>query len=127
MIILYRIGSVNEADAVSRHPDFFHPDDVHLRMLVEMSTFWWDEKVLDMCYQINDTGLLVLLADSISIDDDFLTKLKTAYFSCSYFANEKTRWKGHVLIKSFDGLYTYHDQLLIPRAYDTRSAYLVVN
>ena len=37
MSILYRKGSVNEADVVSRHPDFFHPDsDVHMRKPVEM-------------------------------------------------------------------------------------------
>jgi hypothetical protein len=36
MSILYRKGSVNEADDVTRQPDFFHPDDVHLRNLVEV-------------------------------------------------------------------------------------------
>ena len=30
MSILYREGSVNEADFVSHRPDFFHPDDVNL-------------------------------------------------------------------------------------------------
>ena len=39
----------------------------------------------------------------------------TEYSSCSYFADENTRWKGHGLIKSSDGLYTYHDRLVIPR------------
>ena len=37
------------------------------------------------------------------------------YSWCSYFADEKTRWKGYGLIKSSDGLYTYHDRLVIPR------------
>jgi hypothetical protein len=37
MIILHRKGSINEADFVSRRPDFFHRDtDVHMRMPVEM-------------------------------------------------------------------------------------------
>ena len=37
MSIIYRKGSINEADVVSRRPDFFHPDtDVHLHMPVEM-------------------------------------------------------------------------------------------
>jgi hypothetical protein len=37
MSIIDRKGSINEADAVSRRPDFIHPDtDVHLRRLVEM-------------------------------------------------------------------------------------------
>jgi hypothetical protein len=37
MSSIYRKGSINEADAMSRRPDFFHPDtDVHMRKLVEM-------------------------------------------------------------------------------------------
>jgi len=68
-----------------------------------------------MCYKSNETPLSVLSADIASVNDDFLTKLKTAYSACSYFADEKTRCKGHGLIKSSDGLYTYHDRLVIPR------------
>ena len=114
--ILYRKGSVNKADGVSRRLDFFHPDDVHLRRPVEMFALSWDGKVPDLCYQSNDIALLLLSADTVSVDDGFLTKLKTAYSSCSHFTDEKTRWKGHGLIKSFDGqLYTYHDRLVIPR------------
>ncbi len=37
-----------------------------------------------------------------------------AWYS-SYFVDEKTRWKGHGVIKSSDGLYTYHDRLVILR------------
>ena len=105
MRILYRKGSVNVADDVSRRPDFFNPDDVHLRKLVEMFALWWDGQVPHLCYQSNDIALLVLSADTLSVDDGFLTKLKNAYSSCSYFNNEKTRWKGQGLIKSSDGLY----------------------
>ena len=116
MSIICRKGSINEANVVSRRPDFFRPDtDAHLRMLVEMFALWWDGEVPYLCYQSNDTALLVLSTDTVSVDDDFLTKLKTAYFSCSYFADEKTRWKGHGLINSPNGLYTYHDRLVIPR------------
>jgi len=104
MSILYRKRSVNEADAVSRRPDFFHPDDVHLRKPVEMFALWRDGKVHDLCYQSNDTELFLLSADTVFVDDDFLIKLKSAYSSCPYFTHEKTRWKGHELIKSFDGL-----------------------
>ena len=101
---------------MSRRPDFFHPDnDVHLRRPLEMFALWWDKTVLDVCYQSNETPLLVLSADTVSVDDDFLTKLKKSYSSCSYFTEEKTRWKGHVLIKISNGLYTYHDRLAIPR------------
>jgi len=87
MSIIYRKVSINEADVVSWRPVFFHPDtDVHLRMPVEMFALWWDGEVLDLCYQSNETSLLVLLTDNVSVDDDFLTKLKTASSSCSYFS-----------------------------------------
>jgi hypothetical protein len=116
MSIIYRKGSMNESDALSRRLDFFHPDtDVHLRKPVGMFALWWDGKVPDLCYQSNETSLLVLSADTVSVDDGFLTKLETAYSSCSYFVHEKTRWKGHGLIKSSGGLYTYHDRLVILR------------
>ncbi len=116
MSILYRKGSVNEVGPVSRRPDFFHPDDVQLRMPAEIFALWWDGNVPNLCYQNNDTALLVLLADIVSVDDDFLTKLKSAYSSCPYFFDKiKARWKSHGLVKSSNGLYTYHDRLVIPR------------
>ena len=87
MSILYRKGSVNEVGPVSRRPDFFHPDDVQLRRPAEMFALWWDGNVPDLCYQNNDTALLVLSSDTVSVDDDFLTKLKSAYFSCPYFSD----------------------------------------
>ena len=86
-----------------------------MRGPVEMFALWWDGKVPDLCYQSNDTALLVLSADIVSANDNFPTKLKVSYSSCSYFADEKTRWKDHGLIKSSHGLYTYHDMLVIPR------------
>ena len=73
MSIIYRKGSVNKADAVSRCPDFFHPDDAHMRMIIEMFAFWWDGNVHDMCYLSNDTALLVIRADAVVVDDDFMT------------------------------------------------------
>ena len=89
---------------------------VNLRKPIEMFDLWFDGKVPDLClYQINDNQLLVLLVNTVSVDDGFLIKLKTAYSWCSYFADENTRWKGHGLIKSCDGLYNYHDRLVIPR------------
>ena len=65
----------------------------------------------------NDTALLVLSADTVYVDDDFLAKLKSAYSSCPHVSDEmKTRWKCHGLVKSSNnGLYTYHDRLVIPR------------
>jgi hypothetical protein len=42
--------------------------------------------------------------------------MKKAHSSCSHFSNKiKARLKGHGLIKSSNGLYTYHDMLVIPR------------
>jgi len=105
MSILYRKGSVTEADVVSLRPGFFHPDDVHLRRLIEMFALRWDRNVHDLCCQDNYDASLVISADTISVDDDFLTKLKNAHSACSHLFDEKIRWKGHVLIMFFDGLY----------------------
>jgi len=77
MSIIYRKRSVNEADVVLRRPDFFHLDDVYMRMPIEMFALWWDGELPDLCYQSNDIVLLVLSADTVSVDDDFLTKLRT--------------------------------------------------
>jgi hypothetical protein len=85
MSILYRKGSVNEADPLSRRPEFFHPDDVQLRRPAEMFALWWDANVPDLCYQNIDTILLVLSSDIVSVDDGFVIKLKSAYSSCPYF------------------------------------------
>ena len=59
-----------------------HPDNVHLHRLEEMFARWWDAKVLDLCYQSNDTSLLVLSTEIVSVDDDFLTNMITANSSC---------------------------------------------
>ena len=60
----------------------------------------------------NDNALLVFSTDIFSVDDDFLTKLNSAYSSCPYFSDEiKARWKSHGLVKSSNGFYTYHDRL----------------
>ena len=75
MSIVYREGFVDEADPVSRHPDFFHPDDVHLRKPAEMFALKWNVNIPDLCYESNDTILLVL-ADIISVDNHFMNKLK---------------------------------------------------
>jgi hypothetical protein len=56
-------------------PYFYHSDDVQLRRLAEMFALWWDGNVHDLCYQNNDTALLVLSAHNFSVDDAFLTKL----------------------------------------------------
>ncbi len=71
-----------------------------MRMLDEMFAHRWDGNVLDIWYQDNDTVFLVRLADTFSVDKDFFSKFKTTYSACSYFSDEKTRWKGYGLIKS---------------------------
>jgi len=40
MSILYRKGSVSEAEVMLRRPDFFHPNDVLLRRPFEMFAIW---------------------------------------------------------------------------------------
>jgi len=101
----------DKADLVSRRHDY--PSgrcpptqgswDVALR---------WDGKVPDMCYQSNGTSLFVLLADTFSVDDDFLTNWKFLVFLIRWWI--KTRWKGRGLNNSSDKLYTHHDRLVIP-------------
>jgi hypothetical protein len=79
-----------------------------------MFALWWDGKVHNICFQNNNSALLVISADIVPVDDDSLTGLKAAHSSCSYFFDEiKARWKGHGLIKSSHGLYTYHDIIMI--------------
>jgi len=52
-----------------------HPDDVPLRMPVEMFALWWDGTIPYLYYQNDDTALLVLSTDIVSVDDDFLFNL----------------------------------------------------
>ena len=60
-----------------------HPDDVHLRMLVEMFALWWDGTLPDLFYQNDDTVVLVLSTDIVSVDDDFMANIITENSSCS--------------------------------------------
>jgi hypothetical protein len=59
-----------------------------MRMPIEMFDLWWDGKVPDLCYQSNKTSLLVLSADNVSVDDDFLINLIIENSSCSEFVDE---------------------------------------
>jgi hypothetical protein len=49
-----------------------------MRKPIELLTLLANAKVLDLCYQNNDTALLVLLADNVSVDADFLANLIVA-------------------------------------------------
>ncbi len=86
--ILYRTRFVNAADIVSGRRNFSHPDDVHMRMLAEVLALLWEGNVRDMCYHNNDSALLLISADDISVNNDFLTKLNIAHSSCLYFYDE---------------------------------------
>jgi hypothetical protein len=62
-----------------------------------MFALWWDAKVPDLCYQSNDTRILVILeADIVLVDDDFLTNLisKFPVFPIRYKIKEL--WKSHM-------------------------------
>ncbi len=85
MRILYTKGILNEADPVSRRPDFlqldmYRPEDI----------LWWDGNVPDIIYSGSEHVLLALTTfQELNVDDDFLSQLKGAYSSCNYFSNDK--------------------------------------
>jgi hypothetical protein len=109
----FTVKGHDKADLVSRRSDI-HPDDVHLRRPVEILLSGWMVKYL-ICV-IKAMRRHCWYYQRI-LSPLMMTSWPTwiVFSSCSYFAAEKTRWEGHGLIKSFDGLYTYHDRLVIPR------------
>jgi hypothetical protein len=115
MIIFPRKGYVDNADLMSRRPDYFRPDDVHIYRPTRLFALYSGPKELDLCNYRNCNLLLVFSADTISVDDDFVTNLKTTYSSCFFLDSVKSPWKHHERIKSSDGLYFYHDRLVMPR------------
>jgi len=74
MRILYRKGSLNEADPVSRRPDFHPIDDEKLYNTQE--SLWWDGKVLDVMRSDNEPALLALSTEELNVNVDFFTRLK---------------------------------------------------
>ncbi len=77
MRILYRKGSLNEADPVSRRPDFHPIDDDKLYNTQEC--LWWDGKVLDVMRSDNEPALLELSTEELNVDVVFLTRLKGVF------------------------------------------------
>ena len=64
----------------------------------------------------NAPTLLTLSTMKLNIDDDFLSRLKGAYSSCSYFSDEnELRRKRQNILKSSDGLFRYHHHVVISR------------
>ncbi len=103
MRILYRKGILNEADPMSRRPDFHQIDklyslDLNLR---------WDGNVLDIIYNGNDPALLALSTlETLNVDDDFLSQLKGAYSTCNFISDENIeRRKRQSIVKSSDGCF----------------------
>ena len=113
MRILYRKGILKEADPVSRRLDFLPIDNMY-RPDKSLS---WDEKVSDIDSNGNGHALLAQSTlETLNIYDDFLSNLKGAYSTCAYFSNDNTESKMRQKIeKSSDGLFRYHNRVVIPR------------
>ncbi len=88
MRILYIKGSLNEADPVSRRPDF-HPID-NDKLYNTQEGLWWDIKVLNVMRSDNEPALLALLTEELNVDVDLLARLKEAYSLCNYFSDENS-------------------------------------
>jgi hypothetical protein len=73
--------------------------------------------VPDVIYNGSDPALLALTTfQSLNVDDDFLSQLKGAYYSCNYFSDDNIgRRKRHLIEKSYDGLFRNHHRVVIPR------------
>jgi len=110
--ILYRKGILNEADSVSRHPDFLPIDNLYM----PDESLWWDVKVPEIDTNGNGPALLALsILEAFNVDDDFLSNLKGTYSNCAYFSNDSNeRRLMQKIEKLSDGLFRYHNRLVIP-------------
>ena len=113
MRIINRKGILNEADPVSRRPDFLPVDN--LRGPDE--SLWWDRNVHDIDTNGKDPSLLALSILLIfNVDDNFLSKLKGSYSFCNYLSNENIEKRlRQKIYKSSVGLFQYHNRVVIPR------------
>ena len=78
----------------------------------------WDGNVHDIDTDGNDPALLALSTlEILNVNDDFfLSKLKGEFFSCNYFSNENIeRRLRQKCEKSYEGLFGYHNRVVIPR------------
>ena len=101
MTILYRKGKANEADPVSRRPDFY--------------SIWWDGEVPDPLFACHAMDVLEKADSVITVGEDFAVNLKGAYAATRYFDTENGSWQKDNLQRSPDGLFLYHDRIVIPR------------
>ena len=97
---------------MSRRPNFLRND-----LYRPEDNLWWDGNASGIIYNGNDPALLALTTfQSLNVDDDFLSQLKGAYFSCNYFSDENIgRKKRQLIEKLSDGLFRYHHRVVIPR------------
>ncbi len=98
---------------MSRRPDFYQIDNLYMPEL----NLWWDGNVPGIISNGNDPALLALSTlESLNVDEDFLSQLKGAYSICNFFSNETLeRRKRQLIEKSSEGLFPYHNRVVIPR------------
>ncbi len=65
----------------------------------------------------NGPALLALSTlEALNVDDDFMSNLKGAYYTCALFSNDNNESRLRQKIeKSSDGLFRYHNCVVIPR------------
>ena len=96
---------------MSRRPEFLPVDNVRM----PDNRFWWDGNVPSIDTNGNDPTLLALSTlEILNVGDDFLSKLKEAYSSCTVFSSENSERRSRQKIqKSSDGLFRYHNRVVI--------------
>ena len=84
MRILYKKRILNEADPLSRPPDFLQID-----LYRQEDILCWDGNAPDIFYNGSDLALLALTTfQELNADDDFMSQLKGTYSSCNYISDE---------------------------------------
>ena len=98
---------------MSRCPDFLLIDNLYR----PDESLWWNGKVHYIDTNGNGPALLSLSTlEALNVDDDFLSNLKGAYSTCAYFSNDNNENRLRQKIKkSSDGLFRYHNQVVILR------------
>jgi hypothetical protein len=106
--------NLNEVDPVSRGPNFLPIDNMYMPY---MRVFGGIQKVIDIDTHGNGLALLALSTlEALNVDDDFLSNLKETFSTCAYFSNDNNEMRLRQKIeKSSDGLFRYHNRVVIPR------------
>ncbi len=86
-------------------------------MYVPNESLGWDGNVSHNIYNGNGPPLQALSAlESFNVDVDLLSRLKGAHSSFNYFSYENIdRKKRHLIKKPSDGLFRYHNHVVLPR------------